>query len=74
VWNHLPVTPSRSVKILDVARAAGVSTATVSRVLNGASTVDPPDSGPTLAALPVIALFLAFQRYIISGIRISGIE
>jgi len=31
-------------------------------------------AGSTLAALPVIALFLAFQRYIISGIRISGIK
>lgn len=31
-------------------------------------------AGSTLAALPVIALFLTFQRYIISGIRISGIK
>jgi LacI family transcriptional regulator len=31
----------RAATITDVARAAGVSTATVSRVLNGASTVDP---------------------------------
>jgi len=31
-------------------------------------------AGSTLAAAPVIALFLVFQRYIISGIRISGIK
>ncbi|MFC7405875.1 carbohydrate ABC transporter permease [Georgenia alba] len=31
-------------------------------------------AGSTLAALPVIVLFLVFQRYIISGIRISGIK
>ncbi|MCA1736170.1 MAG: carbohydrate ABC transporter permease [Actinobacteria bacterium] len=31
-------------------------------------------AGSTLAAAPVIALFLFFQRYIISGIRISGIK
>lgn len=31
-------------------------------------------AGSTLAALPVITLFLIFQRYIISGIRISGIK
>ena len=31
-------------------------------------------AGSTLAATPVIALFLVFQRYIISGIRISGIK
>jgi multiple sugar transport system permease protein len=31
-------------------------------------------AGSTLAALPVIILFLIFQRYIISGIRISGIK
>lgn len=31
-------------------------------------------AGSTLAATPVIVLFLIFQRYIISGIRISGIK
>jgi multiple sugar transport system permease protein len=31
-------------------------------------------AGSTLAALPVIILFLIFQRHIISGIRISGIK
>jgi multiple sugar transport system permease protein len=31
-------------------------------------------AGSTLAALPVIVLFLAFQRYIVSGIRISGLK
>ncbi|WP_024286433.1 carbohydrate ABC transporter permease [Cellulomonas sp. KRMCY2] len=31
-------------------------------------------AGSTLAATPVIAIFLVFQRYIISGIRISGIK
>lgn len=31
-------------------------------------------AGSTLAATPVIVLFLFFQRYIISGIRISGIK
>lgn len=31
-------------------------------------------AGSTLAAMPVIILFLIFQRYIISGIRISGIK
>ena len=31
-------------------------------------------AGSTLAALPVIVLFLVFQRYIISGIRISGLK
>lgn len=31
-------------------------------------------AGSTLAALPALILFLIFQRYIISGIRISGIK
>ncbi|UFU04973.1 carbohydrate ABC transporter permease [Ruania halotolerans] len=31
-------------------------------------------AGSTMAAMPVIVLFLIFQRYIISGIRISGIK
>lgn len=31
-------------------------------------------AGSTLAATPVIVVFLFFQRYIISGIRISGIK
>ncbi|WP_207782336.1 carbohydrate ABC transporter permease [Phytoactinopolyspora limicola] len=31
-------------------------------------------AGSTLAALPVIILFLFFQRYIIGGIRISGLK
>lgn len=31
-------------------------------------------AGSTLAATPVIAIFLVFQRYIVSGIRISGIK
>lgn len=46
VWHDRRVSTSGSgsrttVRITDVARAAGVSSATVSRVLNGASTVDP---------------------------------
>lgn len=31
-------------------------------------------AGSTLAAIPVIGLFLVFQRYIISGIKISGLK
>ncbi|MCL6444547.1 MAG: carbohydrate ABC transporter permease [Alicyclobacillus sp.] len=31
-------------------------------------------AGSTLAALPVIGLFLIFQRYIIQGIKISGLK
>lgn len=31
-------------------------------------------AGSTLAALPVIVLFLVFQRYIIGGIKISGLK
>lgn len=31
-------------------------------------------AGSTLSALPVIILFLIFQRYLISGIRLSGIR
>ncbi|MBB5084155.1 carbohydrate ABC transporter permease [Nonomuraea endophytica] len=31
-------------------------------------------AGSTLAALPVIVLFLCFQRHIIAGIRISGLK
>jgi multiple sugar transport system permease protein len=31
-------------------------------------------AGSTLASLPTIALLLIFQRYIVSGVRISGIK
>jgi len=31
-------------------------------------------AGSTLAALPTIGLLLIFQRFIVSGVRISGIK
>jgi multiple sugar transport system permease protein len=31
-------------------------------------------AGSTLAALPTIVLVLFFQRYIVNGVRISGIK
>jgi multiple sugar transport system permease protein len=31
-------------------------------------------AGSALAAIPTIVLFLIFQKYIISGIKISGLK
>jgi ABC-type maltose transport system permease subunit len=31
-------------------------------------------AGASLAVLPVVAVFLSFQRYVIEGITLSGIK